>query len=80
MVVGGIKHPIISAALGFVYLVARYFYFTGYSSGDPQKRLVIGYVFLAIQLFFFISFVLFGFTFCFISFYVLRISLLDALK
>ncbi|KAK1404149.1 Membrane associated eicosanoid/glutathione metabolism-like domain-containing protein [Heracleum sosnowskyi] len=42
MVVGGIKHPIISAALGFVYIVARYFYFTGYSSGDPKKRLTIG--------------------------------------
>lgn len=49
MVVGGIKHPIISAALGFVYLVARFFYFTGYSSGDPQKRLAIGrYNFLAL--------------------------------
>ncbi|KAL8132766.1 hypothetical protein AgCh_008303 [Apium graveolens] len=53
MVVGGIKHPIISAALGFVYLVARYFYFTGYSSGDPQKRLTIGYVFLVKQLLFY---------------------------
>ncbi|XP_074335702.1 uncharacterized protein LOC141672903 isoform X2 [Apium graveolens] len=42
MAMGGIKHPIISAVFGLVYVVARYFYFTGYSTGHPQKRLTIG--------------------------------------
>ncbi|KAI7724651.1 hypothetical protein M8C21_006385 [Ambrosia artemisiifolia] len=42
MVVGGLKHPLISSGLGLVYTVSRYFYFTGYSSGDPKGRLPIG--------------------------------------
>ncbi|GMJ01362.1 hypothetical protein like AT1G65820 [Hibiscus trionum] len=49
MVLGGMAHPCICAALGLLYIVTRYFYFTGYSSGDPQKRLTIGkYGFLAL--------------------------------
>lgn len=48
MIVGGIKHPLLCSALGLLYIVSRYFYFTGYASGDPQKRLTIGkYGFLA---------------------------------
>lgn len=43
MILGGMRHPCISAGLGIFYIVTRYFYFTGYSSGDPQKRLSIGY-------------------------------------
>ncbi|KAL9247963.1 hypothetical protein vseg_021332 [Gypsophila vaccaria] len=59
MILGGMRHPCACAGLGFVYLVARYFYFTGYSSGDPQKRLSIGkYSFIA----------LFGLLICAISF------------
>ncbi|KAK1370756.1 Membrane associated eicosanoid/glutathione metabolism-like domain-containing protein [Heracleum sosnowskyi] len=42
MTVGGIKHPIIASVLGSIYIVARYFYFIGYSSGDPKKRLTVG--------------------------------------
>ncbi|XP_071735360.1 uncharacterized protein [Rutidosis leptorrhynchoides] len=42
IVLGGFKHPLISSALGLVYTVSRYFYFTGYSSGDPKGRLPIG--------------------------------------
>ncbi|KAF5798460.1 putative glutathione transferase [Helianthus annuus] len=42
MVVGGLKHPVICAGLGLGYTVARFFYFTGYSSGDPKGRLPIG--------------------------------------
>ncbi|XP_054817879.1 uncharacterized protein LOC129317585 [Prosopis cineraria] len=42
MILGGLKHPCICAALGVIYVVARYFYFTGYSTGDPQNRLKIG--------------------------------------
>ncbi|KAL9235195.1 hypothetical protein vseg_009980 [Gypsophila vaccaria] len=41
-ILGGMRHPCVCAGLGFVYLVTRYFYFTGYSSGDPQKRLSVG--------------------------------------
>lgn len=44
MILGGMRHPCICTGLGLFYIVARYFYFTGYSSGDPQKRLSIGYV------------------------------------
>lgn len=44
MTLGGIKHPIISSVLGFVYIVSRFFYFKGYSTGDPKKRLSVGYV------------------------------------
>ncbi|XVF71016.1 hypothetical protein PTKIN_Ptkin12aG0000600 [Pterospermum kingtungense] len=49
MVLGGMRHPCVCAALGVVYIVTRYFYFTGYATGDPQKRLTIGkYGFLAL--------------------------------
>ncbi|XP_076946464.1 uncharacterized protein LOC143617975 [Bidens hawaiensis] len=41
-VVGGLKHPLICTGLGLAYAVARFFYFTGYSSGDPKGRLPIG--------------------------------------
>ena len=44
MTVGGIKHPIIAAVLGCVYVVARFFYFKGYSTGEPKNRLTFGYV------------------------------------
>ncbi|KAL2942877.1 Microsomal glutathione S-transferase 3 [Bienertia sinuspersici] len=44
MIMGGMSHPCICAGLGVIYIISRYFYFTGYSSGDPQKRLSIGYV------------------------------------
>ncbi|KAK1264169.1 hypothetical protein QJS04_geneDACA021222 [Acorus gramineus] len=42
VLVGGIQHPLISAALGVVYIVARFFYFRGYSTGVPDNRLKIG--------------------------------------
>ncbi|KAK8635586.1 hypothetical protein V6N13_004317 [Hibiscus sabdariffa] len=49
IVLGGMAHPCICGVLGLFYAVARYFYFTGYSSGDPAKRLTIGkYAFLAL--------------------------------
>ncbi|MFQ6620182.1 hypothetical protein Gotur_000003 [Gossypium turneri] len=43
IVLGGMGHPCVSAALGLFYTVTRYFYFTGYSTGDPQNRLTIGW-------------------------------------
>lgn len=50
LVLGGLRHPCISAGLGLLYTVSRYFYFKGYSTGDPQKRLSIGkYGFLALM-------------------------------
>ncbi|KAF7816286.1 microsomal glutathione S-transferase 3 [Senna tora] len=42
MILGGLKHPCISASLGSLYIVCRYFYFTGYSSGIPDNRNKIG--------------------------------------
>ncbi|XP_027333126.1 microsomal glutathione S-transferase 3 [Abrus precatorius] len=46
MILGGLKHPSICAALGVLYTVARYFYFTGYATGEPQNRLTIGKYFM----------------------------------
>ncbi|KAL3568520.1 hypothetical protein D5086_031219 [Populus alba] len=42
MVLGGIRHPCACVALGSIYTVTRFFYFTGYATGDPKKRLTIG--------------------------------------
>ena len=42
LLVGGFQHPLIGAGLGLLYTVARFFYFTGYASGVPEKRLKIG--------------------------------------
>lgn len=44
MILGGIRHPLICASLGALYIVSRYGYFTGYATGDPAKRLTVGYV------------------------------------
>ncbi|RVW61051.1 Microsomal glutathione S-transferase 3 [Vitis vinifera] len=46
MILGGIGYPLTCAALGSLYIVSRYFYFTGYSTGNPENRLKIGFVFL----------------------------------
>ncbi|KAF5186028.1 Microsomal glutathione s-transferase [Thalictrum thalictroides] len=35
---GGIKHPIIASSFGLLYTVARFFYFQGYSTGQPDNR------------------------------------------
>uniref|UniRef100_A0A7N0TTH8 Glutathione S-transferase 3, mitochondrial n=1 Tax=Kalanchoe fedtschenkoi TaxID=63787 RepID=A0A7N0TTH8_KALFE len=49
MMLGGIKHPLVSAAFGLLYIVSRYFYFTGYATGDPVNRLKIGkFLYLAL--------------------------------
>ncbi|KAE8685455.1 Detected protein of confused Function [Hibiscus syriacus] len=42
VILGGMGHPRVSAALGLFYIVARYFYFTGYATGDPSNRLNLG--------------------------------------
>ncbi|KAF0910223.1 hypothetical protein E2562_001417 [Oryza meyeriana var. granulata] len=42
LLVGGLQHPVIAAALGVFYAVARFFYFKGYSTGNPENRLKIG--------------------------------------
>ncbi|RWW08062.1 hypothetical protein BHE74_00020682, partial [Ensete ventricosum] len=46
LLVGGLQYPLIAAGLGAFYTVARFFYFKGYSSGVPENRLKIGYLFL----------------------------------
>ncbi|KAL3845058.1 hypothetical protein ACJIZ3_002461 [Penstemon smallii] len=48
-VLGGIRHPLVAASLGVLFCITRYFYFKGYSTGDPSNRLSIGkYGFVAI--------------------------------
>ena len=42
LLVGGLQYPRIAGALGFVYIVARYFYFKGYATGDPRARYAFG--------------------------------------
>jgi glutathione S-transferase len=44
--IGGIKYPEISAAGGAVFLLGRVMYASGYSTGDPAKRMrgVFGYL------------------------------------
>ncbi|KAL6507680.1 hypothetical protein OROGR_023875 [Orobanche gracilis] len=42
MILGGIRHPLICVSLGVLYSFARFYYFKGYSTGDPQRRLSIG--------------------------------------
>ncbi|XP_068659922.1 uncharacterized protein [Aristolochia californica] len=42
LLLGGLKHPLVSTGFGIVYVIARYFYFIGYSTGDPKNRLKIG--------------------------------------
>ncbi|XP_062150902.1 uncharacterized protein LOC133859501 [Alnus glutinosa] len=50
MILGGMRHPCACAGLGLLYTVTRFFYFKGYATGDPQKRLTIGkYGFLALM-------------------------------
>ncbi|KAL9266656.1 Glutathione S-transferase 3, mitochondrial-like protein [Drosera capensis] len=39
LILGGFRHPVASASIGLFYIVSRYFYFTGYASGVPEKRL-----------------------------------------
>ncbi|CAH9094883.1 unnamed protein product [Cuscuta epithymum] len=49
MGLGGIRHPLVSASLGAFYIFARYGYFKGYSTGNPENRLTVGkYNFIAI--------------------------------
>ncbi|GMJ07812.1 hypothetical protein like AT1G65820 [Hibiscus trionum] len=38
LILGGMGHPCVSSALGLVYIISRYFYFTG----EPKNRLRIG--------------------------------------
>lgn len=33
------QHPRLNAILGVVYILARFIYFSGYTSGDPQGRM-----------------------------------------
>ncbi|CAN6478536.1 unnamed protein product [Victoria cruziana] len=42
LLLGGIHHPIAATALGILYTVGRYFYFSGYATGDPANRLTLG--------------------------------------
>lgn len=38
LLIGGLQYPLVAAALGAAYGVARIQYFRGYSSGDAKKR------------------------------------------
>ncbi|CAJ0758792.1 5452_t:CDS:2, partial [Entrophospora sp. SA101] len=38
LTIGGLKHPIISAVAGGVWIIGRIAYAVGYSTGEPDKR------------------------------------------
>ncbi|KAF7047474.1 hypothetical protein CFC21_056401 [Triticum aestivum] len=42
VLLGGLQHPVVAAALGLLYTVARFFYFKGYATGVPENRLKLG--------------------------------------
>ncbi|CAA6664868.1 unnamed protein product [Spirodela intermedia] len=42
LALGGLKHPIVAATLGALYAVGRFFYFKGYSTGNPNNRMKLG--------------------------------------
>lgn len=50
LLVGGLQYPRIAGALGFLYSVTRYLYFTGYSTGHAKGRFSYGggFYFLAL--------------------------------
>jgi len=39
LLLAGVKYPLVAAVFGVIYLLGRIFYFVGYSSGDPKKRM-----------------------------------------
>lgn len=47
LLVAGLQFPIAAAGIGAFYTVARWFYFKGYSTGVPENRHKIGYLFSA---------------------------------
>ncbi|XP_042491663.1 microsomal glutathione S-transferase 3-like [Macadamia integrifolia] len=48
LLLGGLQYLVVAAGLGFVYIVGRYFYFNGYGSGDPKKRMRGGFYALSL--------------------------------
>ena len=42
LLLGGLQHPVVAAALGLLYTVARFFYFKGYATGVPENRYKLG--------------------------------------
>ncbi|KAM3294557.1 hypothetical protein ACQJBY_037450 [Aegilops geniculata] len=42
LLLGGLQHPVIAAALGLLYTVARFFYFKGYATGVRESRHKLG--------------------------------------
>jgi glutathione S-transferase len=42
LAVGGLTHPKVAAAAGFLWGVGAIAYYKGYATGDPQKRYSYG--------------------------------------
>ncbi|KAJ3216640.1 Microsomal glutathione S-transferase 3, partial [Dinochytrium kinnereticum] len=45
---GGIEHPKMAAASGALFLIGRYVYAAGYSTGEPKKRLSGSFAFIGL--------------------------------
>jgi glutathione S-transferase len=44
--IGGLRHPIATAISAAIYIVGRAFYFRGYSTGSPEKRMRGGFMYI----------------------------------
>ncbi|KAJ3117758.1 Microsomal glutathione S-transferase 3 [Phlyctochytrium bullatum] len=38
LLLGGLEHPRVAAAMGVLWMVGRHYYAAGYSTGEPKKR------------------------------------------
>lgn len=36
--IAGLRHPILASLMGLLWIISRYQFFEGYSTGDPEKR------------------------------------------
>ncbi|KAI7885640.1 membrane-associated proteins in eicosanoid and glutathione metabolism [Lichtheimia hyalospora FSU 10163] len=39
LLIGGIKHPVYASVAGVIFLVGRFFFSSGYLTGNPSKRM-----------------------------------------